>query len=130
MPPWSQRRPISTNFATRPGGQAEPIYRKETAALFPVEPEAIGTLQQGEFYIRLGDKPPFKMRVQDNLLGDRNTMNPAEWGRVRQVQLDRYYRPIDTTPSSATSATRSQDDAVPSAPRSPEEDMKPARWGD
>jgi hypothetical protein len=81
------------------GGQAEPIYRKDTAALFPVEPEKIGTLQQGEFYIRLGDKPPFKLRVHDALLGDRNAMTPTEWGRVRQVQLERYYGPTAQTPA-------------------------------
>ena len=110
------------------GGQAEPSYRKDTASLFPVEPEAIGTLQQGEFYIRLGDKPPFKLRVHPDLLEDRNAMSAEEWERVKAEQM-RYYRPIDTTPSSPVLPASRQDDSAPWTPRPPEEEMKPGRWG-
>ena len=85
------------------GGQAEPIYRRDTAALFPVEPEAIGTLQQGEFYIRLGDKPPFKLRVQATYSAT-GTHDPCRVGSVRQGATRAVLPADDLPPPTAVEA--------------------------
>jgi len=92
-------------------GQADDDRAAAAAArLVHTDPPALNALDIGEFYIRWGNRPPFKIKTTTALLGDANAMAAPLWRRTVRLQLDRYYRSVEEptpgTPPSEPGATR------------------------
>ena len=52
--------------------------------------------RKGEFFVWTQGRPTFLLNIDTRLLGRKHCMGPAEWERVKQRQLERYYRPTDS----------------------------------
>jgi len=57
--------------------------------------EEISGLGVGSFYIKVGNRPAFKLYVPTFLIGNRNAMTWENWHGVREHQLNEFYRNID-----------------------------------
>jgi Helicase HerA, central domain len=88
------QRAVLGNSYIKIAGWTDPKYAKGAAELLPVPDEAIASLEQGEFFIRVGSKPIFKFAIREDYLRSRQRMSEREWQAVRADQLKRYYRPI------------------------------------
>ena len=59
-----------------------------------IELEKLQKLDKGEFYIKIGNKPAFKFKTTDFLLGNKNSMLPNEWEKIKKYQIENYYQKI------------------------------------
>ncbi len=60
-----------------------------------IELEKLQKLDKGEFYIKIGNKPAFRFKTTDFLLGNKNSMSDKEWDKVKNYLLAKYYQKID-----------------------------------
>jgi hypothetical protein len=49
----------------------------------------------GSFFVKVGNRPVFRMYAPTFLLGNKNAMSWEDWHGVREHQLDEYYRDVD-----------------------------------
>ena len=95
-------------------GQSPPGRAAAAAQLVQTDPPVISALDIGEFYIKWGNRPPFKIKTTTALLKNANAMAAPLWRRTVRLQLDRYYRSVEEP---AAGAPPSEPGATPSRRR-------------
>ena len=75
------------------GGYAQPNAQAATAKLLSVDASDVGALNKGDFFVRMGNNPSFRMHVRSDLLSFANSMTGPSWRRLVKKQLGEYYRP-------------------------------------
>jgi hypothetical protein len=54
--------------------------------------EDVEKLATGEFYLSIGNGDIIKIKNSDALLNDNTNISPSEWSKLKQYQLEHYYR--------------------------------------
>ena len=88
----------------------------ENTQLMGTPKGALSKLNVGEFFIQSEKNPSYLIRVKPDLIDDTHAMKPEEWERVKQEQLQKYYRPIQPPEQAAQSYTYSFEGEKPLAP--------------
>jgi len=70
------------------GGERSP------ASMLGLHANELRHIKRGEFFIKAGPKPTFKLAIREDLLGNARGMNDKKWDVVVKDQLFRYYRPL------------------------------------
>ncbi len=58
--------------------------------------EDVEKLATGEFYLSVGSNDIIKITNSDSLLDGKEDISDAQWGELKEYQLSKYYRSIDT----------------------------------
>ncbi len=96
--PLEFKRVVFGNTNLQFTGGAPKSGQASNAELFGVEPDAVGALQIGEFFVRASrQSPTLKFRTRTDLLDTANAMTAASWRSTIAEQLRAYYRPIEAS---------------------------------
>ncbi|MEZ5935218.1 MAG: DUF87 domain-containing protein [Alphaproteobacteria bacterium] len=107
---------------TKIAGVIEPQRHHVTASLFPFETSEFARIDTGQFFVRIGVSPVFKLYASDAVVGKRHAMAPETWERRVGQQIDRYYRSAITKKAQAIPG---DDAGAKDAPESVENDGIP-----
>lgn len=109
------KRGVFANTQIKITGMSSVDSRAAIAKETGLEESDIAQLGIGQFYIKVGNRPAFKLYTPEFLIGARNAMSPADWQITKTRQLENYYRLIH--PPQDTSDARGGD---PDEYRTPE----------
>lgn len=89
----SLKKSLRANTKVKIFGIVEDDDLKTAADTMKVDKEAIEKLDTGQFYVKSGKNPSFKLYAPTFLLGKRHRMTWEEWDYTKKKQLERYYKP-------------------------------------
>jgi hypothetical protein len=100
------RRGILANTQIKIIGMSANDSRSAIAKEIGVDESEIAKIGVGSFYIKVGNRPAFKLYAPTFLLGSKNTMKWEDWHGVRKHQIHAFYRntDVDTPQNSETEA--------------------------
>src|SRR5512144_3015234 len=75
------------------GNDSRAAIAKETG----LAEATLAQLGVGQFYVKVGNRPAFRLDVPAFLIGNRHALSWEDWHGVKEHQLDAYYRVIPTT---------------------------------
>lgn len=101
------KRGVFANTQIKITGMSAIDSRAAIAKETGLEESDIASLGLGQFYIKVGNKPAFKLYTPDFLIGTKNAMTPEDWQAAKTRQLETYYRLI--SPQQDTSDARGGD---------------------
>ena len=91
---------ILTNCNVVLAGRNSDFSERKIATRARIERDDLSQLATGKFLLyvdsRRTETPAFTVKVKSDLRDDSHSMSSAQWERVVEQQLKRYYRPIDT----------------------------------
>ena len=100
---------IIGNTAIKITGQGDSYTLKKMADRMRVNEDELHGLGLGEFFVKIiGSRPAFKLYTTTDLLDYRHSIGAGEWERVKQDQVNRYYRPIKPDRPGDGTATKKQ----------------------
>ncbi len=88
----SFKRGLLANTQIKIAGMSAIDSRAAIAKETGVKDEELAKLGVGQYYIKVGNKPAFKLYAPTFLLGNKNAMDWEDWHGVKEHQLDAYYR--------------------------------------
>lgn len=91
------KRGILSNTQVKVTGMASTDSRSAIAKEIGVDESDISRLAVGQFYIKVAERPAFKLYAPRFLLGNKNAMTWEDWHGVRLHQLNKYYRVLGQT---------------------------------
>lgn len=97
----------------------------KTATAMGMEETEIARLGTGSFFVKVSNRPPFRLYAPTFLLGNNNGMTWEGWHGVREHQLDQYYRNIGLDMASQTKTNGETGDARGSDPDEYQNDATP-----
>jgi len=98
-------------------GRSDITETEQTGKLVGVPGATIAKCEAGQFFYRAGNKPAFKLRVRGDRLKIKGCVDLRTWEKIKAQQIEKYYRPINETPATATKApTISTERPPPSGP--------------
>ena len=86
------RRAILANTQIKIAGLNSNDTRAALAKEMDTPPEDLGQLHTGQFMVKVGAKPAWKLHAPQFLLGNRHRMSRDDWHQVTHDQFQRYYR--------------------------------------
>ncbi len=90
------KRGVLANTQIKIIGMSASDSRTAIAKETGLSDEEISRLSVGSFYIKVGNRPAFKLYVPTFLIGNKNSMTWENWHGVRAHQLNKFYRNIDS----------------------------------
>jgi TraM recognition site of TraD and TraG/Helicase HerA, central domain len=84
----------NVRIAGASGGDEETA--RDLSNMTGVERPEIKALNRGEFFVKKGASQARKFTVPTTLMNGKNAMSDADWERVKEYQLEHYYRPVNS----------------------------------
>ena len=110
--PLEFKRVVFGNTNLQFTGGAPKSGQQSNAELFGVEPDAVGALEIGEFFVRASrQSPTLKFRTRTDLLDTNNAMTAASWRSAIAEQLRAYYRSTEVSEPEKTVGTEAAAEA-------------------
>jgi hypothetical protein len=103
------RRGILANTQIKITGMSGNDSRAAIAKETGLAEAVLARLGVGQFYVKVGNRPAFRLDVPAFLLGNRHALSWEDWHGVKDHQLDAYYRVIGPTIAAATADVRGSD---------------------
>jgi hypothetical protein len=88
------------------GNDSRAAIAKETG----LAEATLAKLGVGQFYVKVGNRPAFRLDVPTFLIGNRHALSWEDWHGVKEHQLDAYYRVIPTTTADSADVRGSDPD--------------------
>jgi hypothetical protein len=88
------------------GNDSRAAIAKETG----LAEDKLAQLGVGQFYVKVGNRPAFRLDVPTFLIGNRHALSWEDWHGVKEHQLDAYYRVIPTTTADSADVRGSDPD--------------------
>lgn len=108
-------------------GPSQRMHLKDAANLVGAQPEDIGALDRGQFYMSIGSSAPLRFSVRNDLVGNSHAMTDPSWQVQKERQLESYYRPKQTAPEEPPVVDEPRHDDQPHVDE-PDGDVKPGAW--
>jgi hypothetical protein len=103
------RRGILANTQIKITGMSGNDSRAAIAKETGLAEATLARLGVGQFYVKVGNRPAFRLDVPTFLIGNRHALSWEDWHGVKAHQLDAYYRVIPTMTEADTSDVRGSD---------------------
>lgn len=88
-------RTVTSTTNVKIAGRSAKTETRRTGDLVGIEPASIRDCGRGEFYYQAENYPAFKLRVRSDRVQIKGCISLPMWERVKQQQIERYYRPIE-----------------------------------
>jgi DNA helicase HerA-like ATPase len=88
------RRGILANTQIKMTGMSGNDSRAAIAKETGLAEATLAQLGVGQFYVKVGNRPAFRLDLPTFLLGNRHALSWEDWHGVKEHQLDAYYRVI------------------------------------
>jgi type IV secretory pathway TraG/TraD family ATPase VirD4 len=86
------RRGILANTQVKMTGMSANDSRAAIAKETGIGESDLAGLGKGQFYVKVGNRPAFKLYVPSFLIGTKHAMAAEDWQTVKTRQLEHYYR--------------------------------------
>jgi DNA helicase HerA-like ATPase len=104
------RRGILANTQIKMTGMSGNDSRAAIAKETGLAEATLAQLGVGQFYVKVGNRPAFRLDVPPFLIGNRHALSWEDWHGVKEHQLDAYYRVIPTTTADSADVRGSDPD--------------------
>jgi len=88
------KRGILANTHVKIAGVSATDSRVAISKETGVSEDKLSRLGVGQFYVKVGSKPAYLLRVPTLLIGNKHAMRSSLWNKVKAEQMERYYRDI------------------------------------
>jgi hypothetical protein len=110
------RRGILANTQVKMTGMSANDSRAAIAKETGIGESDLAGLGKGQFYVKVGNRPAFKLYVPSLLIGTKHAMAAKDWQTVKTRQLENYYRRL-SQPQPAAPDNRGGDPKEYEAPK-------------
>lgn len=112
------RRGVLANTDVKITGKSASDSRAAIARETGITEAELDRLDVGQFFVKVGSRPAFRLNVPHFLVGMNNAMTPQDWQETKNRQLEDFYRPI--APGQHTADARGSDPDEYRLPRAPQ----------
>lgn len=119
--PRDLRNVVVKTTNTKIAGRSDITETRQTGEILGVSAEEIAACDAGQFFYRSGNKPAFKLRARSDRLKIKGCVSLNIWEKIKQQQLERYYRPVRSDEPERPAASS---DAPPPPPQSFDLDLE------